>query len=317
MILDEATTKFNEIFCPGLLEEFAATVSENRRFVYYTSADTAMKVFKNHELWFRNATVMNDFSEISYGLDLIRKTFSDKEGERFREVVEGIFVGTIDQAGALLSDWEFDWKYETYMACVSVHDPDEDTNGRLSMWRAYGDVAIVVNNGPMMVVTDNLGVFSTPVLYLSETDFEQQLSGITDAILKNKTHLQALGQQTLVSYIHHMLQRFAISTKHPGFKEEQEWRLFYRPTDGDSPGMTKEIVVLDGTPQKIYKLSLANNPEKGLYQADLPSLINRVIVGPMKFPFETANALVEVLREQDVQEASQKVVVSDIPLRIR
>ena len=73
---DEAMIKFNQIFQPGLIEESLAVVNEKKRFVYYTSADTAMKVLRNQELWFRNATVMNDYSEISYGLGLIGSVFS-------------------------------------------------------------------------------------------------------------------------------------------------------------------------------------------------------------------------------------------------
>ncbi len=103
METDEANSKFYQIFHPGLIEEFSAVKTKQKRFVYYTSADTMMKILRNDELWFRNATVMNDFSEISYGLGLIRAIFSGPEGERFRNAVEGIFPGTIEKAEKLLS----------------------------------------------------------------------------------------------------------------------------------------------------------------------------------------------------------------------
>ncbi|WP_122076128.1 DUF2971 domain-containing protein [Pseudophaeobacter sp. EL27] len=315
MDFDEETIKFNQIFHPGAMEESMAVVAEQKRFVYYTSADTAMKVIRNGELWFRNATVMNDFSEISYGLELIRSVFSGSEGERFREAVEDIFPGTIQRADELLAGWEKDWQFETYIACVSVHNPDEDQRGRLSMWRAYGDTAIVVNNTPMTAVTDLLAVFSIPVLYLSEVELIDHLAEITDAILINRKYLQGLGQDTLVSYIHNMLFRLAIATKHPGFEEEQEWRLFYRPTERQSPGMTEETVVLGGVPQKIYKLRLADEPEKGLHGADIPSLLDRIIIGPTEFPYVSYRAFVDVLSGVGVEDAATKVVLSDIPLR--
>lgn len=156
-------------------------------------------MIRNQELWFRNATVMNDFSEISYGLGLIRAVFSGSEGERFREAVEDIFPGTIEKADALLSEWERDWELETYLACVSIHNPDEDQRGRLSMWRAYGDTALVVNITPMTAITDLLAVFSVPVRYFSEENFTAHLSEITDAILVNRKYLQGLGQDVLVA----------------------------------------------------------------------------------------------------------------------
>lgn len=317
MEFDEETIKFNQIFQPGLIEESLAVVSEKMRFVYYTSADTAMKVICNRELWFRNSKVMNDYSEISYGLGLISAVFSGDEGERFRSAVEDIFSGTIEKAGELLAGWERDWELETYIACVSVHNPEEDQQGRLSMWRAYGDTALVVNNTPMTAITDQLAVFSIPVLYLSEQGLSDYLTKITDAILINRTYLQGLGQETLVAYIHNMLFRFAIATKHPGFAEEKEWRLFYRPTERASPGMSEEIVVLGGVPQKVYKLRLAHEPENGLHGADIPSLLDRIIVGPTEFPYVSYKAFAGVLAEASVENAAEKVVISDIPLRTR
>lgn len=316
MQFDEATLKFTEIFYPGLLQETLSIVENNKRFVYYTSADTAIKVIKNKELWFRNATVMNDFSEVTYGLGLIQSVFSESEGARFREAVEDIHVGTIAKAAALLTDWERDWQFETYIACVSVHDESEDKSGRLSMWRAYGDTALVVKNTPMTAVTDDLGVFSLPVLYLSEEGFTAHLAKITDAILINRKYLESLGQDVLVSYIHNMLFRFAIATKHPGFAEEKEWRLYYRPSERISPGMTEEIVVLGGVPQRVFKLRLANEPENGLHGADIPSLLDRLIIGPTEFPYVSYSAFSNVLKDSGVKDHDSKVIVSDIPLRI-
>ena len=315
MDLDDATIKYNQIFQPGLIEESLAVVNEKKRFVYYTSADTAMKVLRNQELWFRNATVMNDYSEISYGLRLIDSVFSEEEGTRFRTAVEDIYPGTIEKVEELFSGWKHDWKLETYIACVSVHNPEEDRQGRLSMWRAYGNTALVINNTPMVAVTDLLAVFSIPVLYLSEKGLSDYLSKITNEILINRTYLHGLGQQTLVVYIHNMLFRFAIATKHPGFAEEKEWRLFYRPTERMSPGMTEETVVLGGVPQKIYKLRLTDEPDKGLHGADIPSLLDRIIVGPTEFPYVSYQAFLGVLTELGVQNAAEKVVLSDIPLR--
>ena len=316
MQFDEATLKFTEIFYPGLLQETLSIVEKNKRFVYYTSADTAIKVIQNKELWFRNATVMNDFSEVTYGLGLIQSVFSESEGARFRETVEDIHIGTIAKAAALLTDWERDWQFETYIACVSVHDESEDKSGRLSMWRAYGDTALVVKNTPMTAVTDDLGVFSLPVLYLSEEEFAAHLAKITDAILINRKYLEGLGRDVLVSYIHNMLFRFAIATKHPGFAEEKEWRLYYRPSERISPGMTEEIVVLGGVPQRVFKLRLANEPENGLHGADIPSLLDRLIIGPTEFPYVSYSAFSNVLKDSGVKDHESKVIVSDIPLRI-
>ena len=315
MEIDDNTLKFIQIFCPSLEDEYWAVKNKPKKFVYYTSADTAMKVLRNQELWFRNATVMNDFSEIAYGLGLIRVVFQGPEGDRFWTAVECIFPGTRERASELFSESKHDWQLETYIACVSFHKPEEDKRGRLSMWRAYGDTALVINNTPLLADTNLLGVFSIPVLYLSEEGLTEYLSKITTAILNNKDYLQSVGQETLDNYIHQMLFWRAIATKHPGFAEEKEWRFYYRPNVRKSAGMTEETVVLGGVPQKIFKLKLAHEPEIGLHGADIPSLLDRIIIGPTEFPYVSYKAFVAELEGLGVTDAVSKVVVSDIPLR--
>ena len=57
-----------DIFLPGHMDRLSEIKADNKKFAYYTTADTAVKIVKNQEVWLRNATVMNDFSEIAYGL---------------------------------------------------------------------------------------------------------------------------------------------------------------------------------------------------------------------------------------------------------
>lgn len=295
--MNEHTFRYHAIFNPDYLEEGTKIATEGTRFVYYTSADTALKILRNNELWFRNTNVMNDFSEISYGINLVHKIFYGPEGEKFRESVEDIFPGSMKKAADLLAGWEHDWRTETYIACVSVHNTEEDNHGRLSMWRAYGNTALVLNNTPMMAETDLLAVYSVPVAYLSPPLFSAFLERVTNNILIDRKYLQSLGQDTLVSYINNYLFRLAIATKHPGFKEEREWRLYYRPTERRSPGMSEEVAVLGGVPQKVYKLRLENEPHNGLHSADIPTLLNRVIIGPTAYPYVVYKAFVQALED--------------------
>ena len=167
----------------------------------------------------------------------------------------------------------------------------------------------------MIAMTDALSVYSVPVMYLSPTDYEVRLNRITDAILINRKYLMSLGQDTLVTYIKHMLFQTAIGTKHPGFAEEQEWRLYYRPNEEPSKIMRLSVVVISGVPQIIYALPLRNDPENGLFSADLPNLLERIIVGPSEYPYVSVRALKQILREKGVENVESKVFASDIPLR--
>lgn len=315
MELDETQLKYMQIFMPEHLTKTLAVAQENHRFVYYTSAETAMKVIRNSELWLRNAAVMNDFSEVSYGLDLIHRALSGAAGARLREAVDDIHPETIEKVAGFLDGWRHDWELETYIACVSVHKTDEDQRGRLSMWRAYGDTALVVKNTPMLSVTDDLGVYSAPVSYLSSNDFENRLNKVTDCILINRTYLKALGQEKLVSYLHNFFFLTAVATKHPGFSEEEEWRIFYRPNERSSDVLVEHQVVLGGVPQTIFALPLQDYPEQGLHGADIPSLLDRVIIGPTDYPYVSKRAFKRVLSELHGID-DDRVIVSDIPIRV-
>lgn len=52
------------------------------------------------------------------------------------------------------------------------------------MWRAYGNVALVVNNTPMVAVTDELGVFSILAMYQDLPTFRVSLKSFSEKISK-------------------------------------------------------------------------------------------------------------------------------------
>lgn len=315
IVMTEELIKFNEIFLPEFYTKTRKMAEGGQRFAYYTTADTALKILKNKELWLRHSTVVNDFSEISYGIELIRKTFSEEFSKNFISTVNAVFPGTIEKVEQLLNAWVPDCKLETYLACISLHHETEDKSGRLSMWRAYGDTAIVIKNTPLVEATAKLGVFSMPVMYWSDAQYRDELFKVTKMINRNQSYLRELGQDTLVSYIHHMFFHIAIGTKHPGFAEEKEWRIYFRPNEVKAPLIKPEVVVLRGVPQIIYKLPLKNDPESDLHQADIPSLLDRIIIGPTQYPHVSVSAFQQVLGELGVKDKKDKVIASDIPLR--
>lgn len=315
MQIEDSMRKYIEIFAPHYMGEVVSVVSENSRFAYYTSTQTALKIFRNQELWLRNATVMNDFSEIRYGLNLTREVFSGEVGRKFRGALQALFPNIIERAEELYSGWSLDWQYETYIACISKHDPSEDKHGRLSMWRAYGDVALVVNNTPLLQVTDDLGAYSIPVSYLDSVLLSERLSAVADNILDEREYLLGIGEDGTLGCLQQMLFTIAIGTKHPGFHEEKEWRVFFRPNDTDKRVLQKRIEVIGNTPQEIWTLPLKHDPENGLHNADIPSLLDRVIIGPTEYSYVSIMALKSELEIAGVEDAGSKVIASDIPLR--
>ena len=311
----DSTDTFLRIFQPGYQESISELTSENGRLAYYTDADTALKIISNGEVWLRNATVMNDFSEIAYGLELTMRALSGRAGKAFERAADEIFPGAMATAKDLIGRLQNDWRFETYITCVSRHKSAEDQTGRLSMWRAYGDTALVVRNTPMSASTDDLGVYSIPVNYFTPRDCEDRLEKVTEAIRDSQHFLRQHGKDTFINHIVWMVSLSAIATKHPSFAEEEEWRIYFRPAEQPDTILEKRAVVIAGIPQEIWVLPLRHDPEHGLHFADISSLLDRIIIGPTAHPYVSYRAFVTALRNAGVNDAEKRVMVSDIPLR--
>jgi hypothetical protein len=81
-----------------------------------------------------------------------------------------------------------------------------------------------------------------------------------------------------------MLAFAAVCTKHPGFGKEVEWRVLHAPWWEKSAYLKKELEVVQGVPQAVYKIPLKDIPEAGLSRITIPALIDRIIIGPTRDP---------------------------------
>ncbi len=69
----------------------SAIKANDQRFVYYTTAEAAIKIIRNREIWQRNAMMMNDCSAIAYSYSRIKSAFRDQAGTDFLYAAEGLF----------------------------------------------------------------------------------------------------------------------------------------------------------------------------------------------------------------------------------
>jgi hypothetical protein len=146
------------VFFPHASKRTFAALNSGQRFVYYTSADTAMHILRSNEVWMRKSSLMNDYREIEHGFDCLNNAYKNHR-ERLQAVFDGMFPEFCEKLEALFNGWLPNFRTDTYITCVSEHDASEDQHGRLSMWRAYGGVAgvaIVFHGGPFLRPSDAL-----------------------------------------------------------------------------------------------------------------------------------------------------------------
>lgn len=260
---------------------------------------------------------MNDYREIEHGFDCLNSAYKNNK-ERLLAVFDGLFPGFCEQLETLFNGWLPHFRTDTYITCVSEHDASEDKYGRLSMWRAYGGVAgvaMVFNGGPFLRPSDALRANTSPVAYLNDEQFTREFSALIDSVERNRDFILPLGEQSVFSNIFAAFRHAVLCTKHPGFREEREWRVIYVPSFQRSDRMVSTIESINGTPQSVCKLPLKDVPEEKLIGLNLPELIDRVIIGPSKFPVGIYDALLTLLTEAGVENPASKIIISDLPLR--
>jgi len=317
--MDDKQKKIIELFSPHYLERQQYINANNIKFVQYTSAEAAMSIIKNKEVWLRNCLCMNDFSEVEHGLDCLINAFSrGEQSSPFQTTLESIFPGIIKEFADIFDSWIPTFKSSTFIACVSEHPPEEDQYGRLSMWRAYGGnrgVALVLNKEPFLAESDAFHAYTNPVLYKDSEGFYKDFGALTERLEQEKEFLLELGKDTVVNILFNIFKNTALSLKHPGFIEEREWRVVYSPSIMKSDYVESDIEVIDKVPQRVHKIPLKDIPEENFYGATVPKFIDKIIIGPTEHQSVMQQTFIELLTEAGDENAQEKVIVSGIPLR--
>ncbi len=314
--LDE--NQIGRIFFPYAERKSREVQSNGGLFVYYTTAETATHILSKKQIWLRNTMVMNDYLEVEHGFECLNASYQAAPGNTFNSTLNACFDGLADEVRDLFNGWLPTIRQNTFISCVSEHLPEENRNGRLSMWRAYGGragVAIVINGTVMFSKSNTLNIFSSPVAYLDPDTFAADFEKVAKQMRNEVGLIKTLGKETVKQLAFNMLRFAVLCTKHPGFHEEREWRNIASPNMHLPQQTVLAVEIIRGTPQPVLKLELKDAPEKGLIGLAIPNLLDRIIIGPCEFPRVISNAFIKLLEDAGVPEAWKKVIVSDIPLR--
>jgi hypothetical protein len=307
----------------GSAEEMVARITPDMRLAHYTSAETALRIIRGYgtdqALWLRNATEMNDFSEIEYGQYCLEDTLRRPNiKDRINRINEALNVDISKQVIGPMDEERRGLKQDTFLLCLSEHAAD-DNMGALSMWRAYGgsaNVCFVFHNHALTTPQEAYDVHITAVDYDGPNGFLVRFNRIIDDVEKNIERLQLIDQELLAFTWKEVLDDMVLSTKHPGFQEEKEWRIiFRRKANAHIPAPPLKTVVVGGIAQIVHYLPLVNVPEKGVSQASLEEILDKIIVGPTTNPQLVCEAFVVELAEAGLSNPARRVVTCEIPLR--
>lgn len=290
MIFDE----LEEIFQPYYCHKINSIMQDDKlNFAYYTSLANIHNILTQGTLWLRNISCMNDFAEVRRGVHFLNRYFFTKgtPNHHFERAV-GVLESISDELDwkALLLDLLVNMEqtciYSAYILCLTVHEKIDDVDGRLSMWRGYGRSdcgAFVIDKNRILenIFQKDLDVSITPVEYVvDQRAFDHTIDKVIRNVSNQKELLKSIKPSKLWNRLKFAFISAALSIKHPGFKEEREWRIIHID---DQPFQTipykgqpisSDIRVVDGIPQKVCFMHLNNI---------LANLLDHVIIGPTQY----------------------------------
>ncbi len=330
--MDTSISKeLNNAFFPRSIEKRKIFKKSNEKLAYYTTLETAKKILQNKELWMRNASSMNDFGEVRYGIDRLRKLLYAPGDNELLDVIQHSLDGSFFEILRKelckffnpVNGESASWQYNTYITSFTSHKLKEQKDGRLSMWRTYGGdngVAVVFKAGVLFDSLENRNIFMSPVEYIDEGRLKKEIVNLADSLKKNKEFLaknfhSVEGEKIIEDRFMWALRFAATSVKHPGFAEENEWRLIANGIDLNKelnrPGFELENV--KGNDQLVFKIKF--EPEEFF------DMIDCVLIGPnadLGIRNIAQKALVRIVSDSfriKEEEAEKKVRGSDIPYR--
>ena len=277
------------------------------------------------EIWFSNPLLMNDYQEVRFGLS---------EGTRIVSVLKEdpavlhILKETANVEMAMqafsnaLQSFDINHLFDVYVFCLSKYDFQHQPDGKLSMWRGYGangqGAALVFNTSFLKLALDS-PLFFGKVKYGTAAERAQQIEALFRRCIDLANHmpntnqtLHFIGQQMFQVAMYHSL-----LSKHPGFSEEEEWRIIYMP-DRDTKGLMKDRLGYFRRGNSIEpKLRFPIKPlelePRETWTFD--SILDRIVLGPTHASALAVRSAKRMLERLDKPSFAAKIWFSEIPYR--
>ena len=288
------------------------------KLFHYTSLNVLEKILSNNELWFSTPLNMNDKNEYYHVLKAFKKILLDER--RFDFEIDQKDGHSIKLREYILDNIEYLIEHadnNIFLFCFSEHKAEEQENGKLSMWRGYGDdgkgVSLGIDTAFINRENDQPFIFAK-IEYMTEEKISNVLSEkikISECFIRKNN---VTNSKILIDLSHIMLRRLLVAAlfiKHIGFLEEQEWRVVYiKEFDKQNKFIESITYNLNGNNlYNIFKLDLKNTKLK------LEDIVYKIILGPdtnQDLLFSGAKTMFKKIKKENLITKIQK---SNIPYR--
>lgn len=303
------------------LDDLKAALEKRPLLAHYTSINVLEMIMKSEEVWLSNPLFMNDLEEVRFGLQQGARLFlQSKDVTDACQTAERAQI-TRDAFAHYYNQFDQGHVFDTYVFCLSEHD-SKNTNGVLSMWRAYGGQG----RGAALVFNTNILTGPNPQspLLLAKVKYGSQEERIEWLNVKLALWCQKLQNLQLPSDKLHIaayaflyiMRLFALRTKHDGFSEENEWRVIYVPEK--DPKLWPDNLQFHyamGPNGVEPKLRFKIKPLDPTLTWTFADILDRIILGPSLSSLLAKRSVERMLEAIGRPEFRQKLSASQIPLR--
>jgi DUF2971 family protein len=288
---------------------------------HYTSIDVMQKILEHEEVWFSNPLFMNDWEEMRFGMIEGSRIVTDQANLlQAGETLER--AAAIEQHyNAYQQKYQNEGAFDTYIFCLSQHRPT-DNDGLLSMWRGYGGqgrgAAIVFDAGKLTLVPNSplliakVSYASTPDRLADLAALVAQWSDLTRAAKLPTEQLHVAGWHAYSAVL-----TYALTTKHLGFGEEEEWRVIYT-ADRDVSGLLRHCLgyqITDNGVEPKLKYRIGHIATVSAPDLALQNLVDRIILGPSLSSLLASKSVARMFENMRKPHYISKLRSSSIPFR--
>lgn len=288
---------------------------------HYTSLQNLENILSNEELWLSNPLNMNDWEEVRFGVNNghnLVHLHKDLKRALDTEDRRRAFYQALDNAYTVYANQHV---LDLYIMCFSLHSPS-DVDGRLSMWRGYGNAgkgAAIIFDTSKVTIQEVSPLALGPVIYATQ---KQRIEHIQNKISQTANFINenAIPDDYVAALANALFQRiclYAVFSKHIGFEEEKEWRLVYLKDRDPERQLSRFLGYFNGSEGIQSKLKLPTKPIDGAISDDfvLSSIVHSIIVGPTSSSPLTMHSIERMLEDVGKPELKSTLRMSTIPFR--
>jgi len=284
---------------------------------HYTGAAAIRGILQSGRVWASGAQYMNDWMEVVYGYDIIMNGLRDLvDKSRVPKRSRAVFTDVLRLMESPDSPF-----VDAYFAAFC------EKGNLLSQWRAYaGTQGFAIEFDPLVIKGELTLTTQAPARNLRlakvEYDPKKQRKNFDEMIDELCETIEGAGSgrsktalpPTLVEFSRMVLSSWAATVKHPGFEEEQEWRVIFQPlmTADEKYLSTREFVVRLEGPEFVTHVEFM--PDKKVLRGSghlLP--IKSIVCGPNVTMRTAMRALEILLRNNGYEDVT--IRKSEIPAR--